>query len=230
VSSRIDVREDARRFARDVHDLLNKTVCNGAMVSAGVVSRKPPVVVVGTNLEPDTWVARPVPLTIDAKNPTCFLEAQYRCGLDDRGQFLMVISSFFAIYAPDELTMLCHYDYERAKEGYPAAHVQIRGQCEALEALPGPRAAEELEKLHFPVGGRRYRPTIEDMVEFVVTEGFARARPKWRQVVDEHREQFQEIQLRAAIRRRPDVAVDVLRDMKVSPPLGEVASPRRSRR
>jgi hypothetical protein len=157
-------------------------------------------------------VATPVALSIDRKKPKSWLEAQYRCDLDDRG-FLRVLSSYFAIYAPDGETPLCHYDYERNKEGYPAAHVQIEGECAALGALPGPRTAGELAKLHFPVGGRRYRPTMEDMIEFVVTEGFADGRPAWRTVVDEHRERFREIQLRAAVRRLPDVAVEVLREM-----------------
>lgn len=109
--------------------------------------------------------------------------------------------------------MLCHYDYERDKEGYPAAHLQVVGTCPALDQLPCDRTSEELTKLHFPVGGRRYRPTIEDMIEFIVTEDFAEAREGWQDVVDEHRDGFRRIQLRAAVRRQPDEALDVLQDM-----------------
>lgn len=203
----------AREFANDVQDVLNKTVCNGAVMGA-VVSwdseLEQNLVIVGTNLE--GLVASPVALCIDRKKTRCWLDAQYRCDIDDRG-YLRVLSSYFGIYAPDGETQLCYYDYERTKEGYPAAHVQVIGECPALGDLPGRRSAKELAKLHFPVGGRRYRPTIEDMVEFVITEGFADGRKDWRKTVDDHRDKFHEIQLRAAVRRKPDVALEVLKGM-----------------
>jgi len=155
----------------------------------------------------------PVALSIDRKKANCWLDAQYRCDLEDSGRYLMVIRSYFGIYGPDRKAMLCHYDYERSKEGYPAAHLQIHGHCPALGELPGQRKAGELAKLHFPVGGRRFRPILEDMVEFVINERFARGRPGWQAVVDEYRDKFREIQLRAAVRRMPAVARDVLRDI-----------------
>jgi hypothetical protein len=207
------LKEHARKFAKQAKVLLNKTVCNGADVGSVVswdADLKQAVVIVGTKL--DGLIASPVPLCIDRKKPTCWLEAQFRCDLDDRRRFLMVLSSYFGIYAPDGKTQLCHYDYERTKEGYPAAHLQIEGDCVALGALPGRRKARELGKLHFPVGGRRYRPTLEDMVEFVVSEGFAKGRSGHQRVIDKYRADFHEVQLRAAIRRLPDVAMEVLRD------------------
>jgi hypothetical protein len=123
-------------------------------------------------------------------------------------------ASYIGIYARDGVTQLCHYDYERTKEGYPAAHVQIKGDSAALGMLPGRRTAAELDKLHFPVGGRRYRPILEDMVEFVISEGYADGRRNHQRIIDKHRKEYHEIQLRAAVRRLPDVAIEVLRDMK----------------
>lgn len=204
----------ARAFAQEVQEVLNKTVCNGAVVRAVVSWDKSlgqSIVIVGTNL--DGLIAQPVALCIDQKKPSSWLEAQFRCDLDDRGRFLMFLSSYFGIYAPDGVAQLCHYDYERNKEGYPAAHVQIDGHCPTLGALPGRRTADELGKLHFPVGGRRYRPTIEDMIEFVIFEGFAGGRTGWEQVIAEHRQTFHQNQLRAAVRRHPEIAQEVLDDM-----------------
>lgn len=212
-AEREKLRALARGFASEASELLNNTVCHGVRVTALVTqdSAARYVVIVGTSL--DGAESRAVPLTLGRKAPTGWFDAQFRCGLDDRG-FLFVLSSYFGIYAADEdQTPLCHYDYERDKEGYPAAHLQVAGTCPALDQLPCDRTSRELARLHFPVGGRRYRPTIEDMIEFVVTEGFADVRTGWRQVVDEHRDGFRAIQLRAAIRRDPDAALDVLRDM-----------------
>lgn len=205
----------ATEFAIEVQDVLNATVCNGAVVGAVVSWDKDlaqKVVIVGTRL--DGLVAQPVPLRLDSKKPGCWLDAQFRCDLDDRGRFLMVISSYFGIYAPDGTTLLCHYDYERDKAGYPAAHLQVDGTCRALGLLAGRRSADELRKLHFPVGGRRYRPTIEDMIEFVLMERFASGRRGWERVIADHRAVFEEKQLSAAVRRRPDIARAVLADLE----------------
>lgn len=60
--------------------------------------------------------------------------------------------------------------------------------------------------MHLPVGGRRYHPTLEDMVEFLITEKLARPKDGWKQAVADGREQFRKKQLRAAIRRDPDTA------------------------
>jgi hypothetical protein len=65
-------------------------------------------------------------------------------------------------------------------------------------------------KLHLPVGGRRFRPTIEDFIELLVDEKLARPKNGWRQVIAEGRKDFEERQLRAAVRRNPAPAVDQL--------------------
>jgi hypothetical protein len=211
---RKQLEQAARPFARQIRDVLNATVCTSATVSAAVTwggELGQDVVIVGTKMGRGL-IARPVPLCIDQKKPKCWFEAQFRCDVDDRG-YLRVLVSYFAIYAHDGLMPLCHYDYERNKEGYPAAHVQIEGHSAALGELPGDRDAGDLGRLHFPVGGRRYRPTVEDMVEFVVTEGFARGRDGWEQVVKANRDSFHEIQLRAAVRRHPGIARAVLTEI-----------------
>ncbi|AYY11516.1 hypothetical protein EF847_01040 [Actinobacteria bacterium YIM 96077] len=129
----------------------------------------------------------------------------------------MVVSSFCGVYADEgRQDCLCHYDYERGKDTYPEAHLQVYGTSPALKSMTkasGVRRVAGLEKLHFPVGGRRYRPTLEDIVEFLIVEKFATGRDGWEQVVQENRDRFLEIQLRAAIRRRPDVAHQVLNEL-----------------
>jgi hypothetical protein len=110
---------------------------------------------------------------------------------------------------------LLHYDYERHKsDGYPEAHLQVcadpHGWPELCQASRG--HDRPFERLHLPVGGRRYRPGLEDLVEFLITEEIAEGRPDAQKVIDESRGRFLEKQLRAAIRRRPDVALDVLRE------------------
>jgi hypothetical protein len=67
---------------------------------------------------------------------------------------------------------------------------------------------------HLPVGGRRYRPTLEDMVEFLITERLARPKRGWKRAIADGREEFRKKQLRAAIRRDPDTARDALEKLE----------------
>jgi len=69
-----------------------------------------------------------------------------------------------------------------------------------------------LRDFHFPLGGRRFRPILEDVVEFLVVEKLTEMRDGWETVVKEHRDRWEERQLRAAVRRSPDIALAQLRE------------------
>jgi hypothetical protein len=71
---------------------------------------------------------------------------------------------------------VCHFDYERDKAGgYPEAHLQVPGQSGALAAMTSGPDKRSLDRLHFPVGGRRFRPILEDVIEFLIVEQLAQA-------------------------------------------------------
>lgn len=129
--------------------------------------------------------------------------------LDDEAKHLTVFSSYVGVFADlEERLCLRHYDYERGKpDGYPEAHVQVSATSPAFRAACLPTGRDDtLAKLHFPVGGRRFRPTLEDVIGFLIVEGLADARPGWLEALDEHRKEFHRIQLRAAVRRDPETA------------------------
>jgi hypothetical protein len=74
-----------------------------------------------------------------------------------------------------------HYDCDRDKgDGYPEAHLHV---CAEPSGWPAPCSATRGDErpfesaLHFPVGGRRYRPALEDLIEFLIVEQIAEARP-----------------------------------------------------
>jgi len=74
--------------------------------------------------------------------------------------------------------MLVHWDYARDPENdYPSAHVQVNGDCEHFDILTeqarnAGRVSPKrpLRDFHFLLGGRRFRPILEDVVEFLVVE------------------------------------------------------------
>ncbi len=211
----LNLREQAGRFAKELSGLLNSTVCHGVRVTSIISS--PRRAVVGYKISKDDQdTTEGIPVTRSAKHPTCYIGLSYRLGADDAGKYLMVTSSFIGLFAdPDLDQVLFHYDYERDKgDGYPEAHLQVCADSPAWSVISERtgQTNRPLQKLHLPVGGRRFRPTLEDLIDFIVTEGLADAQHGWHSRVEAGREQFQRRQLRAAVRRDPDSAIALLRE------------------
>lgn len=201
----------ARAFCDELQNLLNCTVTNGVTLTA--VTDRDSAVVVGHRIsKSELSTTHGIPLTITAGPPRLFLDLSYRLSMDDEGKYLTVQSSFIGLFSDEGLEhVLLHYDYERGKDRYTEAHIQIEAMSPAWEAvLPQGRS---LAKLHLPVGGRRYRPSLEDVVEFLVLEKLTDAKEDWQERVNTGRRGFQELQFRAAVRRHPDISRDVLRDI-----------------
>lgn len=201
----------ARVFAAQIQHLLNATICDGVRI-ATVVSL-PELVLVGHGLDKPALVTERFPVLIGRGKPKCWLDVSYRLCLDDEGQYLTVVSSYFGVYASiEDPSCLCHFDYERNKAGYPEAHLQVPGESGALATMSGRADKRALERLHFPVGGRRYRPILEDVIEFLIAEGFTKPRANWAEVLEQQRNEYYRIQLQAAIRRDPETAQRTLAD------------------
>ncbi len=215
-----DLGTQARGFAQEVTTLLNATITDGVTFSA-VIGRPSGALVLGrgvtkTNLDPQA-----VPLTLGRRDPSAWLWVAFVLGPDPEGEHLTVYKSGFALYVdPDRDQMMLHYDYEREPaHSYPPAHVQVHGVAQHLSDLSERRSGQrkDLQDFHFPVGRRRYRPSIEDVVKFSITEDLADARPRWRDAVLESRSRWEDRQLRAAVRRNPGPALDQLRRDGVIP-------------
>lgn len=207
-----DLEQTSRTFASQLSELLNATVCSGPKLRSVVF---PKYTVIGYNVSRDNVRGEGIPLRI-SRDPKFFLSLSFRLGPDDHEEFLMVLSSAMILSTEPEVTndnMLLHYDYERHKgDGYPEAHLQVCASSEAWETAGRRHDGDVrlLNKLHLPVGGRRFRPTLEDIIEFLIVERLTQCRPNWKEAVENSRSSFREKQLRAAIRQHPDVARDQL--------------------
>lgn len=120
------------------------------------------------------------------------------------------------------------FDYERSKERHPVAHLQFSGTGTWLSpALMKNRHNEkarkgQLDALHIPVGGHRFRPSLEDFLYFLIREcGFAGV-DGWEEKLSTSREGWLGVQLSAAVRDDPTGAARVLESMgcQVIPPRG----------
>jgi hypothetical protein len=209
-----DLRDQAAQFAAELSDLLNKTICNGIRVTP-IVAQSGRAVLGYKITKQAQDTAQGVPVTLSGKKPRCFLGISFRLEPDAEREYLAVTSSFVGVFSDASLEhTLMHYDYERGKvDGYPEAHLQVCAQSDGWSSLceRANLGTRPLEKLHFPVGGRRYRPTLEDVIDFLVCEKLVDARDGWDERVEEGREGFRQRQLRAAVRRDPDTAIDALK-------------------
>ncbi|MFU8851129.1 hypothetical protein ACNAW0_09120 [Micromonospora sp. SL1-18] len=201
-------RSVAEGFAKDLIRLLNTTVCDDAYI--GIVERPfDGTVSFGTGLWPGTAVQNIRMRTVG--DCACWLRISGLLFLDPAG-YLTVSKSAYVVLAGDPAVELFHYDYERDKADYPDAHMQVFAGGDAWDELliASGKRADSLSKLHLPVGGKRYRPALEDILESLIAEGILEPKPGWERVLDDSRAEFRRRQLKAAIRRDPDTAMAAL--------------------
>lgn len=207
--------------------MLNNSVCNGIQLKAvirdegttGVAS----AMNIGFNISPqDQDLTTGIPLTISRKRARFFLGFFMHLRADDDKRFMMVTESMAILALDAELSKeLLHYDYERDKpaqgKGYPEAHLQVCATSDHWDAAGQRVTGDELmlSKMHLPVGpqwGRRFRPSLEDVIELLVVEELVEARPQWQDALNTTRRPFQELQLKAAVRRNQELAKAALEE------------------
>ena len=211
-----DVHAAARDFADTLSAVLNATVCNGVRVRA--VLAPDGRAWLGYNISKTQLVpVSAFPLGTPKSGIYCGLS--YRLQPDEEHRYLAVASSFMGLFLDAGMEkLLLHFDYERDKgDGYPEAHLQVDAGSEAWDQAiaASPVASDrkrDLADLHLPVGGRRFRPTLEDLIEFVISERLVKAKNGWQAVVDRERELYAINQMRAMIRRYPEEAAQAVRD------------------
>lgn len=213
----MDIEKEARKFASELGRTLNTTIADNVRLSAVPAGDK---VFIGHGIKPrDTARRDPFQLLPIEGRPRLRMLLSYSLSADPEKDYLMVESSVVALSTTlrgsdgeaDREMLLLHVDYEREKEdGYPEAHLQVIATSDGWRAIsPG----RDLGRLHLPVGPRRFRPSLEDVIELVAREGLAGSRDGWREVVEAGRQGFQRKQLRAAIRRNPVIARDILAEI-----------------
>lgn len=207
-----DLEAQARKFAGQTSDLLNGTLTDGIRISS--ITTPAGQTVMGFGVSRSDADPKPIPLGLS--KPCVWLHLQHSYGWDPEQVHLTMTRSTMNLYSSpdmedDQLVLGIDYIREPANR-YPGCHLHVSGMRDDLDAiyLGSDRDSRKLRDLHLPVGGRRFRPTLEDMIEFVITEEMAIPRKDWRTVLDEHRARWESIQLRAAVRRRPQDAAKAL--------------------
>jgi hypothetical protein len=216
-----ELADQARTFAAEVTELLNGTVTHGVRLSAVIAPLVTTTVHVGRGITRRNLRVEPIPLTLGSKPAPAYLYVAYVLELDPEGTHLAVLKSQYGIYLDlERREMVVHWDYERNPVNeYPVAHIQVNGESDYFSRLTErasscglPSPERPLRDFHLPVGGRRYRPTLEDVVEFLIVEHLVDARDGWQNVIGQHRQEWERRQLQAAVRRYPAIAIEQLRE------------------
>ena len=111
---------------------------------------------------------------------------------------------------------MLRFDYLRDARTVPCAHINVhahRGALSHLLSRAGDPEAHDMAKLHIPVGGARFRPCLEDVLQFLVQECRFDSLDGWLDAVKAGREQWRRTQVRAATRDFPEEAAGALRTL-----------------
>jgi hypothetical protein len=122
----------------------------------------------------------------DEGGPILRLSVDFKCIYDGQQQYMAIEASNIHVFAePGGREPLFRYEYVRSlSANLPSAHIQFHGTHPELEqamadcgdstrrARARSRGAKQaqLAALHFPVGGPRFRPALEDVLEMLIEE------------------------------------------------------------
>lgn len=165
-----------------------------------------------------------VPLNINGKLHA-WLRIDFLCRLDVTAEFLTIDKSKIWIVATVDSTPLFRFEYLYDADWVPHSHIQVHGERGALSHLlsqTGHKRPHNMSALHLPTGGARFRPNLEDVIQFLVVDCKFDALDDWRAAVDARRAEWRKTQTRAACRALPQEAAEQLIKMgyQVTPPPG----------
>lgn len=140
---------------------------------------------------------------------------EYRLAVDRSGANLAVERSKFEIRVNTAPGI--RFEFERHNKNVPSAHVHFAGVGGLLSPAmmrnhrKGGKKKGNLQDLHVPVGGPRFRPSLEDFLYFVVSECGFYGKDGWESRLLQLRDSWMDTQLKAAVRDNPAVAREALR-------------------
>ena len=91
--------------------------------------------------------------------------------------------------------------------------VRIWGALSHLLSRLDHRTPHSIESLHIPMGGERFRPCLEDIVEFLIRDCGFPGKGGWAAALADGRAKWRRIQTRAVVRDSPAEAIGALVEM-----------------
>ncbi|WP_298944587.1 hypothetical protein [uncultured Microbacterium sp.] len=210
----MDLNASAGNFAQEVQDTLEGVLPGSFQIVS--ISHAGRYVVRPSGDDPSK---QHIPLSVDGA-VLATLGVQIYLGLDSSGKYLKAWKSKIAVHSTLDRTPLVRQEFDAGMTtAVPMAHWHVHADRGSLSHLLGRAHAvrpdivtkpHDMSSLHFPVGGERFRPCLEDVLEFLVREFGIDRQPQWETAIRDGREKWRRMQFRATVRDLQDEAADVL--------------------
>ena len=160
-----------------------------------------------------------IPLTVSGEHLADLSLALYQT-LDHSGRHLKTTRSDFGVFSTLDRTPLVRLEYRSDMSEDPVCHWQFhaeRGAFTHLLSIANSNDARrvptphDLSKVHLPVGGERFRPGLEDLIEMLIRDCGVDSAEGWREALAAGRERWRHRQFRTSVRDLQDEAASVLR-------------------
>lgn len=223
---------EARTFGDKIGDLLTRSLPKAPDILVSEVNGKVRIRPNGQLVEDQEKGG--VPLLIRDQH-LAWLRINYSCRPDAARHYLAVDGSKFWIVSTKDRSPLFRFEFNYESRTSPHSHIQVhaeRGTLTHLLTRCGHDRAHDMSALHLPTGGSRFRPNLEDVIQFLIEDVGVDPVDGWRDAVDEHRAEWRAIQTRAAARAMPHEAAEALRRLGYEvnpPPKGEPEPGRKAR-
>ncbi|MFP5070168.1 hypothetical protein ACLFMI_10940 [Pseudonocardia nantongensis] len=211
-----DIETEVLAFAQELQDLLDGVLPRPDSVPAEERRIRAEAMVDQARYR--LQVAAPgglITLTKDG-DPVASLRVSIQCTRDTDRTYLAVHRSDFELRGWADKTPIARLDFLRDAHTVPACHWNIhaeRGAASRLLTLGNPSHSGAFSELHFPVGGARMRPCLEDVLAFVLHEFGVDRCAGSDPLLHAGRERWRRRQIATLVRDAPGEAVRVLRDL-----------------
>lgn len=205
------LKQQAEDFAHQMNDLLLSTVTDEVHMEAFQADLEQTLLVVGNQVDlgghDQSNIAklngRPFPVTgLEAAT----LSATWVFVPSSSGNWLKSWSSSFILNVDGTPFVRLEVDPFKPEGSWLQAHIQVTAESRLLGYLRGiqDQKRTRLHQLHLPVGGFRFRPGIEDFVEFAVDEELIPGKSGWKDALEPTRTEFRRKQFMAMVGDHPD--------------------------
>ena len=220
-------------FAAQLHSLLSQVLSEDAKYS---IKPRPPrqknprSALRLTNLNDNGKEGFPLVRTCDnPASPSLLIRSSYTLELDKSSNYLQIETSTLGLWSntfkgQKRPRPLIRIEYDREKRMFAPAHVHFHAHSSELGWIYGSsnQKMNRPQSIHFPVGGRRFRPTLEDFLLFLDQEKiFTNWKDEnYKELIENSRSKWEKIQARTTVRWLPQEAAETLEGLgyRVIPP------------
>lgn len=220
----------AGEFAKNLSKLISSTISDDIKFVVIQIQPSETLLVVPEGSDGTSIELIPITTILTEGQPIkLWLKVSFEVDLDHENKYLRVINSLYALVVDSNSSRpAIRIEYNRDRGSEPgvletrkhvrsAAHVQIHGTSDEfalIQGLNGETKIRSLEDYHIPVGGKEFRPSLEDFIEFIHKEGLVpKLKDGWLKLIRESQKDWLQRQVKSAVRSNPEAAIEQLIDL-----------------